>query len=244
MSPFELVFVALFCGAWPLYTARFGLPAMRRRVEAGLPGARRDEYRDTMFMSWMFAALAAAAALQAGRQAAAYRLVLPTGIGLAIGITLIAGTFLLYHRQGKAVARATGRAAIRRAIAPLAWFLPHDVAERTLFRMVSVTAGVTEEWLFRGFLLALFTPGMGVAGAIVASSVLFGVGHAYQGPAGIVRTGIVGLVLAGITWATGSLVPAIVIHAMVDWMQGDIVVRVLADDPAEPETALSAAGAA
>jgi len=50
--------------------------------------------------------------------------------------------------------------------------------------------------------------------------VMFGLGHAYQGPTGIVKTGVVGLVLGCIVLASGWLIPAMIIHAMIDSASG------------------------
>ena len=47
---------------------------------------------------------------------------------------------------------------------------------------------------------------MGTWPAVALSSLIFGLGHAYQGPAGMGKTGLVGLVMALLTVASGSLV--------------------------------------
>jgi membrane protease YdiL (CAAX protease family) len=50
--------------------------------------------------------------------------------------------------------------------------------------------------------------------AVIAGAVIFGVEHVYQGVRGVVKTGVVGLMMIGVVWLTGSLIPAMVIHAM------------------------------
>ena len=58
-----------------------------------------------------------------------------------------------------------------------------------------MTAGVCEELVYRGFMIAYFSAALGVSFwvAAVLSSVAFGIAHFYQGPAGILRTGLVGM---------------------------------------------------
>ena len=231
MNPVDLVLVLAFAVVWPAYSARFGRAALREAVEAGAAGARRAEYGSTMLMLWTFAALAAAAALERGRSAAELRLLPPTGVGLALGILAVALVLVLLALQSRVGRSAAGRAAVRRQLEPLVWFLPHDAADRALFRPLSVTAGICEEWLCRGYLLAVLTPPCGIFGAVAISSALFGLAHGYQGLLGVVRTGLVGLLLAGVVWATGSLWPTILIHAVADWMQGDLIVRALGEEP-------------
>ena len=55
---------------------------------------------------------------------------------------------------------------------------------------------------------------------MLASTLLFGLGHAYQGAGGIVRTGIVGLLFAGVYVTTGSLLAAMLLHAVIDAASG------------------------
>lgn len=65
-----------------------------------------------------------------------------------------------------------------------------------------ITAALGEELLFRGFLLneladLLGGGGTGWAASAVLTSAVFGAGHFYQGPGGMLATGVIGLVLAG-----------------------------------------------
>jgi membrane protease YdiL (CAAX protease family) len=241
MHAIDLVLVACFALAWPAFGARIGAAALRAAVAAGVPGARRAEYASGMLLLWMFAALAAAAALDHGRSAEALRLLPPGGAGIAISLIAVVATIALFAVQQRSVATSPAtRALLREKVRPLAWFLPQDVADRALFRPLSVTAGVCEEWLFRGYLLAVLEPGVGTAGAVGISTALFGLAHAYQGGGGILKTGLVGLFLAGLTWATGSIWAPIVVHAAADWMQGDLVMHALGEE-AGASPALAAA---
>jgi membrane protease YdiL (CAAX protease family) len=82
---------------------------------------------------------------------------------------------------------------------------------------VVVFVGVYEELFARGLLLSLCRTLLGGTWApVVVSSLLFGLGHLYQGWIGVVQTTLIGLVLAlaVIRWRT--LWPAIVAHALLD----------------------------
>lgn len=89
---------------------------------------------------------------------------------------------------------------------PLGWIVP-----------VSVFVGIYEEILFRGFILsrlcALFRSR---AAPIVISSAVFGALHFDQGLAGMIQTGVIGLVMAIVVTTTKSLWPAIIAHASID----------------------------
>ena len=104
---------------------------------------------------------------------------------------------------------------------------PQSDTEYRLFDMVSITAGVCEEILYRGLLLATMMSLVGTWPAIAITSLIFGLGHAYQGISGVVKTGLVGLILAWLTVSTGSLFIAIVLHAVIDATGGRIMGRAL-----------------
>jgi hypothetical protein len=82
------------------------------------------------------------------------------------------------------------------------------------------SAAFAEEVLFRGYLLTRLTElfGKQAAGwiaAIIIGALLFGLSHFYQGPVGIVGTGVTGLVLGAGYWLGGrNLWPLIIAHGL------------------------------
>jgi membrane protease YdiL (CAAX protease family) len=99
--------------------------------------------------------------------------------------------------------------------------LPRTSTERLAFVFVSLTAGICEEVIFRGFLIAALTPVFGsIVPAVIASCVLFGVLHSYQGIIGGVRAGILGVALAIPFAVTGSLLPSMIAHTLIDVVAG------------------------
>jgi membrane protease YdiL (CAAX protease family) len=79
----------------------------------------------------------------------------------------------------------------------LVHLLPVTPRERVVFSFLSVTAGVCEELVFRGFLIAALTFVSGsVLFSAVLSSLLFGLLHAYQSPTGAMRAAVLGFALA------------------------------------------------
>jgi membrane protease YdiL (CAAX protease family) len=97
--------------------------------------------------------------------------------------------------------------------------LPRTRAERRLFTVVGVTAGLCEEWLYRGFLLAVVSAvagGAPTAVLVAVAGAAFGLAHAYQGTAGVLTTGVLGAVLAALYLGTGSLLLPVVLHALID----------------------------
>ena len=78
--------------------------------------------------------------------------------------------------------------------------------------------------IFRGFLIAYLNAALGTPFwvAAVLSSVVFGLAHAYQGPAGIPRVALLGGLFALLYGMTGSLWAPIVAHTAMDIASGRI----------------------
>ena len=78
--------------------------------------------------------------------------------------------------------------------------------------------------IFRGFLIAYLMAALGTPFwvAAVLSSVVFGLAHAYQGPAGIPRVALLGGLFALLYGMTGSVLVPIVAHAVMDITSGRI----------------------
>ena len=110
--------------------------------------------------------------------------------------------------------------------------MPRTWTETIVFAALATTAGFSEEFLYRGFLLTLFaTMFTSVAGSTVlascASSIWFGAAHLYQGRRGIITTFVVGMIFAAMRVLSGSLLPSIVAHASVDLLAGICIPRLL-----------------
>jgi uncharacterized protein len=101
----------------------------------------------------------------------------------------------------------------------LAALLPGSCRERSWFGVISVGAGVSEELCFRGFLLyylAAYLPNTTRWERVLATAIVFGVAHIYQGWKLAIGTGVLGLILASIYLLTGSLFLPMVVHAAID----------------------------
>jgi hypothetical protein len=121
---------------------------------------------------------------------------------------------------------------MRAQLGELSIALPHSSGELRWFVALSLTAGFCEEFLFRGYLIWALEPWLGWWGAAALSLSVFTASHAYQGKAGAIRSGLAGGVLTLLVALSNSLVPAIVLHAIVDIISGVIAWLVLRDEPA------------
>ena len=101
----------------------------------------------------------------------------------------------------------------------LSYVLPATRSERRWFVFVCITAGICEEWLFRGFLLHYlhaFPFALGLTLALLISAVIFGLQHLYLGAGGAVATTLSGVIFGLLFILTGSLLLPILLHAATD----------------------------
>ena len=86
--------------------------------------------------------------------------------------------------------------------------------------VLPIVAGF-EELLFRGVLVGAFATGFGVSPwvLVLASSVLFGLGHGAQGRLGVLVTGSLGFVLGAAFVLTDSLLVVVVAHYLVNALE-------------------------
>lgn len=110
---------------------------------------------------------------------------------------------------------------VERLRALAAKIFPHSDREAVLFCGLSGTAGICEEFLYRGFVFAaLAQVSLPTWAILLISSILFGLAHAYQGRGGIVGTLILGIVFGSVRILYDSVVPVILWHIAVDVVAG------------------------
>jgi membrane protease YdiL (CAAX protease family) len=208
---------------------------LHRRFEGRLrsdPRARRSFYVRLLILEWGLALLAlvvwlAAPGVDAGQVGLRWPQQWPGPVTWLVVVLVLAFVVVSTRAlRGGALLEVAepvrrpgeGRHAEPAGHATLA-LLPRTAGERRLFTVVGVTAGVCEEWLYRGFFLAVagaLAGGLPTGLLVVVAAVAFGLAHAYQGRAGVVTTGVLGGVMAALYLQTGSLLLPVLLHAAID----------------------------
>ena len=196
------------------------------------PGARLRHYKRGITGEWIAVGVVALIGALVGRGPASIGLTTTRGLGGA-GATVVEVTAVLAITAVVfRVASGGVRRALRRQAEGFLALLPRTRAERVAFAGLAVTAGICEEILFRGFGIAYVRwlwPGASRAALITLTSIGFGFAHLYQGPRGVVLTGLIGALLASVTLSSGVLLPAMLMHALLD-----LRILALPDLEAEP----------
>ena len=210
----------------PLYTWIEHRQDQRREVE-GRARSLVQRYRGTMLMLWGASALVVAAWIGAGRPLADLGLGASGGFWFFVALAAAIVGSLLYGAQVFTIRRnATARAELRDMLHKqqgVDSMFPSTPAQMVTFRWVALTAGITEELLFRGFLIWALAHWMPVWAAAALSLAIFTLAHLYQGTArALVGVLIAGGVMTALTLVSGSLLPAMILHIAVDLAGGEM----------------------
>ncbi len=193
---------------------------------------RLSLYGSTIFFQWLIVAIVVWRSVARG--------VGPEELGLGAGDprlvawTSVVLTVLLCLNQIFGLRKITRLPEGRRGslFAITEKIMPRDSTEILVYGALACTAGVSEEFLYRGFVFTAFVRllvnfGPPVAAAAILSSAWFALAHLYQGRRGLITTCVVGMIFAGVRIWTGSLIPAVAAHIGIDLVAGLYLSRFL-----------------
>jgi uncharacterized protein len=227
----DVAFVFLLLGVTTIFEYVYFWPRFRADAAAGRPGVRIWAYRRGIIAQWFFALFAIGIWIARGRPWSAMSLTLPRGWHLAVAGVIIVAAVALTVLQLWSVLRLpiSRRIAVRPRLEALAFLLPRTRREEAWFVILSATAGFCEELLYRGYLVWFCAPWLGTVGGMLTIVVVFGLSHAYQGRQGTIKATIAGAVMAAIVLVTGSLIPAMIAHMLIDVGGGTVGYLLLRD---------------
>lgn len=225
------LFIVLLFVVQPIHGAReYG--RFIKRIEDGERANRIKLYRETIVLEWVALAMLAGTWIYLGRPASDLGFVSPGGTGFWISAAFVAAVsaFLLLGWRQSLSFSPEEKQKHTRSFGNLRYFMPANAEHYRYFFVTSVTAGIVEEIIYRGFVIWYLLHYMPVWAAVVVSSVAFGLGHSYQGTGGVVRVVLIGVVFGALYIFSGSIWVPIVGHFLLDALQGLTMVEILRDD--------------
>jgi membrane protease YdiL (CAAX protease family) len=215
----DLLYLALI--AIGLVVDHFVLwPAFLRRSQTGPSHARLWLWSSWMILLWTLVATGVALWLFEARTWEALRFVIPHGWRLWSTLGLVLALAITNARTVVRITRSSRSRRVKMGNPHAEKLSPHTRSELGWWVALSLSAGFCEEFIFRGYLIWALQPMLGLWGAAAFSVVAFAMAHTYQGVKGILGTGIVGSLLTLVVLISGSLLPAIALHALIDIGQG------------------------
>lgn len=213
MFPASLIHIlaALLFVVLPV-TSRLRYARLNRLLESGDPRARVRAYQGIIFRGALSLLVICSLPLVAGTSAAQLGFSGPRSWPLSLVLSLGVLVFFLVS----ALRLRPKAAALREKLQGRAGaMLPTSLPELRWFVVLSVVGGSFEEAAYRGFLfyyIRLWFPQISVVALVLLASLVFGMGHLYQGWKGIAATGVAGLILSTVYVVTGSLLAPAVLH--------------------------------
>ena len=217
-SPIHTVLVLAALGGWA-----FAHKISADRSSAGVHPNRVRSYLLILLMEWLLFALVIAGVWRSrtsvlivlGDRWHSVRQV-QRDIAIALGFWMVAagllwlfGLLLRIHQDGAAIAA----------------MLPHGGVELACWIALSVTAGICEETIFRGYLQPQFMALTKSAPAgILLSAAIFGAVHAYQGFRMTILIALYGAMFGILAYWRGSVRPAMIAHAWQDSLNGVLAI--------------------
>ena len=220
---FGATVLVLLLGVIPVMSVKeFGL--LVRWVRRGRQDARIRFYRWVMAYEWVLTLVLLAWWLWLGRGVNELGLV-PAAVGWQ-WLAVVAGlllSFLLVLQMNMVLTSGEQLLKVRDNIGKLKPLAPHDNREQGIFLQLSITAGICEEILYRGFLMFVLSQAVGQWPALILTAMIFGLAHSYQGTEGLAKTCGVGLAFGLLAIFSGSLLTGMVLHAVLDLTSGRIM---------------------
>lgn len=207
--------------AWLL----IGMPLLGRGLfaylAAGQGGRRLQVYSAIILLEWCMAAAVGWIAQRHHVSWAALGLG-PLNVARSAGVclTLLLVLAALVVQNVRQLRRMT-RSSLSGGLGRAQLFYPQGSVGHGAFFVLAASTGICEELVYRGLLLSfLGAVSHAIWAGVLLSSIVFGVGHAYQGIKGVVTTSVLGLLFAGIYVFTESLYAGQLLHLAVNLING------------------------
>lgn len=214
---YDHLMVLAFAVVMPVY----GLatwPALKRSLAANEPGARAKSYVEILIWQGVLTIAGLTIWILAERPWSELGLSLRDGVGFWVSAAIGGVVIVFFLHQLARVFRGEPKDLqdLRSQLEPMKEFLPHTRSERNLSIVVAISAGISEEILWRGFLLLYLQAFLPTWAAATIAVLGFGLGHLYQGVGGAAKCTVLGSVAMLLYVVSGSLFVPILLHAVVD----------------------------
>jgi hypothetical protein len=132
-------------------------------------------------------------------------------------VLIAIGFWFVWEGSGRAMQRLLGRSDTRNVTS----MLPRNVLEILVWIVLSISAGICEEFVYRGYLQRQFAAvTRSATAALVLQAIVFGVSHGYQGWKQVVTISVLGALYGLLAQWRRSLVPGMGVHAWADIYSG------------------------
>ncbi|MFA6770308.1 MAG: CPBP family intramembrane glutamic endopeptidase [Bacteroidales bacterium] len=205
-----------------------------KKAPAKIRSNKVEWYKKSMLWSWLPSLVIVPAVIISGHSLKELGFVLPSAqinnissifFYIALSLSALYFAYNIYCMASFRISESVRSHHAQKTPQFIRSILPTTNKERQMWAMLSITAGITEEILYRGYLffaifllfgeVTLYIP-------IGLSSLLFAIGHIYQGKE-VIKPALAGLFLCLIFYFTGSLYVVIILHIFQDLVAIDLL---------------------
>lgn len=226
LSLVDIAMLAIIIIGLPL-EALLTLKSSRKELASGKPGARIKHYTQTMSLLWALTLPIIILWAASDRDWADLGFQIEPGTLAITGWALAGLMAAFFAYQYVLVARSASlRGKFRDQLTQdtiMSNFMPQSDAERRVFNLLGITAGITEEIIFRGYLIWALSLFMPLWIAAIAALFVFTLLHLYQGAKKLPPIFALGGLATLVFLLSGSLWPAIAVHIFVDVINNQTV---------------------
>lgn len=196
--------------------------------------AKEDWYKSSLIWSWVPSTIIVLFSLLSGSTLAdlGFRLpseeindINPTIYIIALSIALLYLVYNIYCIISLKISKKTRLEYSSKLHPSIKLMLPSSKKEKQVWTLLSLTAGITEEVQYRGYIfmaVPLLFPYVNPLYTILISTILFGLGHIYQGKE-VIKPLLAGLLLSAIYFCTGSIFIVIILHSLQDLVAKEVL---------------------
>ncbi len=228
LSLVDSLILAVIVIGLPLETL-LNLKQTRAALVSDAPGMRVKHYTSTIMLLWGVALPILVLWAASGRDWGALGFQLKTGLVPLSGWLLAAVMTAYFVYQYLLVSASEKvRQQLRDSLARnavMSGLMPQTPEERHLYTLLSLTAGMTEEIIFRAYLIWAFSLVLPLWAAALAVLAVFTLLHLYQGVKNLPGVFLVGGAVTLIYILSGSIWPVIAVHAFVDILNGRTIAK-------------------
>lgn len=226
LSLVDIAMLAIIVIGLPL-EALLNLKRDRAELASGKPDVRINRYTQTILLLWGLSLPIIVLWATTGRDWAALGFQIDSGTTAITGWGLAGLMAVFFTCQFALVARSTSvREKFRKGLAEdvlVSNFMPQTDAERRVFNLLGISAGIAEEIIFRGYLIWALSLFMPLWIAAIAALLVFTLLHLYQGAKQLPVIFMFAALATLVFVLSGSLWPAIAVHVFVDVINNQTV---------------------
>ena len=212
------IIVALFFPVYHLFTHK----KLNELVKSN-PKYKLIDYKKTILFLWVLALLILVVFFV--QQEDLSLLGLSINFDINFTISLVVGSALVIFLLVSSKVTPENIESIEKKFNDIIFYLPINNKEFKWFVLVSLSAGLCEELIYRGYLYWYLNQYTNIYVSLLISNILFALAHLWSGGKNIIASFFTGLVMAGVYLFSGSIWVSILIHAGIDIQSGLITYR-------------------